>query len=167
MGQLRRICELLKGQISDVTPSPGARVPPTRALASRAGRVAHDGHRGLRAALGRRFSRHLGRSRGQGGGPAVDSKGRHRTAQRPARAFVVGLRPPLHGYLGRARGLWPRDEDAVAAVARERGVGLSLISPLFATPAPRLPPRPAGFIPGYAGLTVEQVRQGMRILAEA
>lgn len=62
--------------------------------------------------------------------------------------------------------LRPEDEGAVAAAARALGVGIYPVSTLFASPQVATQPRPAGFILGYASLAVEQIQQGMRILAE-
>jgi GntR family transcriptional regulator/MocR family aminotransferase len=84
----------------------------------------------------------------------------------PPDAQVAGAAAGLHLVLW-LPSLRQHDEAAVVAAARERGVGVYPVSPLYATPAPRHRPRPAGFILGYAGLTVEQIRQGVRLLAEA
>jgi GntR family transcriptional regulator/MocR family aminotransferase len=83
----------------------------------------------------------------------------------PPDARVVGAAAGLHLVLC-LPSLRQQDEPKVAAAARERGVGVYPLSPLFAKPPPRHEPWPASFILGYASLTVEQIRQGMRILAE-
>jgi GntR family transcriptional regulator/MocR family aminotransferase len=51
------------------------------------------------------------------------------------------------------------------AAARAQGVGVYPLSPLFAGAPARTRPRHAGLVLGYAGLTVEQIRQGIRMLA--
>jgi len=81
-----------------------------------------------------------------------------------ADADVVGAAAGLHVVLWLPSVL-PQDEPALVAAARERGVGVYPVSPLFAGPAPRARPRPAGLILGYASLTVDQIRQGVRALA--
>ena len=50
------------------------------------------------------------------------------------------------------------------AAVRARGVGVYPVSPLFAGSPAR--GRPAGLVLGYAGLTAEQIAQGMAVLAE-
>ena len=59
-----------------------------------------------------------------------------------------------------------QDEPKVAAAARERGVGVYPLSPLFAKPPTRHEHWPGSFILGYASLGVEQIRQGVKVLAE-
>ncbi|OYU99939.1 MAG: hypothetical protein CFE45_11090, partial [Burkholderiales bacterium PBB5] len=58
-------------------------------------------------------------------------------------------------------------EGAVVAAARDVGVGVYPVSPLYAGPPARSQPRPAGLIVGYASLDVAQIRQGVRALAAA
>ncbi|MGA0612778.1 PLP-dependent aminotransferase family protein [Caldimonas sp. KR1-144] len=90
----------------------------------------------------------------------------------PGEASVIGAAAGLHVVLW-LPSLRPRDEAALAAAARERGVGVYPVSPLFAAPTSRspssapssAPPRPAGLVLGYASLSVEQIREGVRILA--
>ena len=60
-----------------------------------------------------------------------------------------------------------QDEAAVVAAAREAGVGVYALSPLYAGPPARSKPRQAGLILGYASLDVEQIRKGVRALAAA
>jgi len=59
--------------------------------------------------------------------------------------------------------LRPRDEAALVAAARLRGVGVYPVSPLYAGKAAG--GRCGGLILGYASLTVEQIAQGVRLLA--
>jgi GntR family transcriptional regulator/MocR family aminotransferase len=59
--------------------------------------------------------------------------------------------------------LRPGDEAALTAAARGRGVGVHPVSPLYAAPAAA--DRPAGLVLGYASLTLEQIEQGIRVLA--
>lgn len=84
----------------------------------------------------------------------------------PADARVVGTTAGLHVVLWLPM-LRRQDETAVAAAAREAGVGVHPVSPLYAGPLARVGPRPAGLILGYASLDVEQVRKGVRALAAA
>ena len=82
----------------------------------------------------------------------------------PGDTHVSGKAAGLHVVVWLA-GLRPRDEPALVAAARDKGVGVYPVSPLFAKPPPRARPRPAGLVLGYASLTVEQIQQGMRTLA--
>jgi GntR family transcriptional regulator/MocR family aminotransferase len=84
----------------------------------------------------------------------------------PADAHVVGTAAGLHVVLW-LPSVRQQDEPALVAAARERGVGVYPVSPLFAGPPPRTRPRQAGLILGYASLTIEQIQQGMHILAAA
>jgi len=86
----------------------------------------------------------------------------------PADASVAGTAAGLHVVLW-LPSVRQQDESALVAAARERGVGVYPVSPLFAGPAPRARarPRPAGLILGYASLTIEQIQQGVRTLAAA
>lgn len=84
----------------------------------------------------------------------------------PADAHVVGTAAGLHVVLWLPT-VRQQDEPALVAAARERGVGVYPVSPLFAGPAPRARARQAGLILGYASLTVDQIRQGVRALAAA
>jgi len=52
------------------------------------------------------------------------------------------------------------------AIALERGLGVYPLSPLFAVPPSPVSARPAGLILGYAGLTTQDIQDGIRILAE-
>ncbi len=60
-----------------------------------------------------------------------------------------------------------QDEAALADAARRHGVGVHPVSGLYARPQAGRRPRPAGLIIGYASLTVDQIRQGLRALAQA
>jgi len=82
----------------------------------------------------------------------------------PGDTHVSGTAAGLHVAVWFA-GLRPQDEPALVAAARDRGVGVYPVSPLFAKPPPRAQPRPAGLILGYASLTAEQIQQGVRTLA--
>jgi GntR family transcriptional regulator / MocR family aminotransferase len=83
----------------------------------------------------------------------------------PGEARVAGAAAGLHVVLWLPF-LRRQDEPALVAAARKRGVGVYPVSPLFAAPPPRSRPRPAGLILGYAALTVDQIRLGMRLLAD-
>jgi GntR family transcriptional regulator/MocR family aminotransferase len=81
----------------------------------------------------------------------------------PKEAQVGGTAAGLHVVL------WlpsrsPKDEPELAAAARQVGVGIYPVSPLFLRASSQMQPRPAGFILGYASLTVEQIQQGIRAL---
>ncbi len=60
--------------------------------------------------------------------------------------------------------LRPTDELSLVTAARQVGVGAYPVSTLFASPESLTQPRPAGFIPGYASLTVAQIEQGLQAL---
>ena len=59
-----------------------------------------------------------------------------------------------------------KDETTLVAAARQAGVGIYPVSTLFAKDASAVQPRPAGFILGYASLTVAQIQQGLQIVGE-
>ena len=84
----------------------------------------------------------------------------------PADARAIGTAAGLHLVLW-LPALRQQDEPALVAAARARGVGVYPVSPLFASPSPRSRSRQAGLILGYASLTVDQIRQGVRALAAA
>jgi len=88
------------------------------------------------------------------------------TKHLPAGARVVGTAAGLHVVLWLPM-LGQQDEAAVVAAAREAGVGVYPLSPLYAGPSARSKPRPAGLILGYASLDVEQIRKGVRALGAA
>ncbi|MGY2167472.1 MocR-like pyridoxine biosynthesis transcription factor PdxR [Pseudomonas gingeri] len=77
---------------------------------------------------------------------------------------LVGMAAGLHGVL-LLPALRAADESALRATALERGVGVYPLSPLFAVPASAAQGRPAGLILGYAGLTTQDIHEGVRILA--
>ncbi len=82
----------------------------------------------------------------------------------PPGAQVSGSAAGLHVALW-LPDLQPRDEQALAAQARSRGIGVYPVSPLFADPQRHLYPRPAGWILGYASLSPDEIRQGILALA--
>jgi GntR family transcriptional regulator/MocR family aminotransferase len=79
-------------------------------------------------------------------------------------AHVVGTAAGLHVVLWLPR-LRPQDEPALVAAARQRGVGVYPVSPLFAGTARHARPHQAGLILGYASLTLEQIQRGVHALA--
>lgn len=81
----------------------------------------------------------------------------------PKDAQVGGTAAGLHVMLWLPF-LRPEDEPIVVAAARQAGVGIYPVSPLFARPESGMQARPAGFILGYASLTVEQIQQGIKML---
>lgn len=58
-----------------------------------------------------------------------------------------------------------QQEAALVATARREGVGVYPVGPLFAPSAFDEQPRSAGLILGYASLSIEQIQQGISILA--
>jgi len=82
----------------------------------------------------------------------------------PTDARVVGTAAGLHVVLWLPF-LRQQDEPALVAAARDRGVGVYPVSPLFASPQPRTRPGHAGLILGYASLTVDQIQEGVRNVA--
>ena len=84
----------------------------------------------------------------------------------PGNARVDGTAAGLHVVLW-LPSLKAHDEPALAAAARGNGVGIYPVSPLFAPTASRGRVRPAGFILGYASLTIAQIQEGMRLLGKA
>lgn len=77
---------------------------------------------------------------------------------------LVGMAAGLHGVLLLAQ-FRPADEPRLPALALARGVGVYPLSPLFAGPESTASERTAGLILGYAGLTTQQIQEGVRILA--
>ena len=109
------------------------------------------------------YERHVRRTRRENErrrAALLDAIARHLTGG----AQVAGTAAGLHVVLW-LPSLRVRDEPALVAAARARGVGVYPVSPLFAPPQRRGQPRPAGLILGYASLTAAQIEQGMRILA--
>ncbi|MGN6579687.1 MAG: PLP-dependent aminotransferase family protein [Bordetella sp.] len=84
----------------------------------------------------------------------------------PKDARVDGTAAGLHIVLWLPT-LASHDESALAAAARDSGVGIYPVSPLFARTASRGRAGPAGFILGYASLTIEQIQEGVRLFAKA
>ncbi|MDD0841099.1 PLP-dependent aminotransferase family protein [Curvibacter sp. HBC61] len=83
----------------------------------------------------------------------------------PQSAEVTGAAAGLHLVLWLP--LWrAADEPGLAAAARAVGVGLYPVSPLYASglEGAGATHRPAGFILGYASLTVAQIEEGVRRL---
>ena len=58
-----------------------------------------------------------------------------------------------------------QQEAALVATARREGAGVYPVGPLFTPPTFDEPPRSAGLILGYASLSIEQIQQGISILA--
>lgn len=81
----------------------------------------------------------------------------------PGEAVVTGSAAGLHVVIW-IPSLRPQHEAPLALLARERGVGVYPISPLFAQGGRRSAPRPAGLVVGYASLDPDEIREGMRIL---
>jgi GntR family transcriptional regulator / MocR family aminotransferase len=81
----------------------------------------------------------------------------------PDAAQVGGTAAGLHVVLWLPF-LRPEDEPTLASAAREVEVGIYPLATLFMRPLSSDRPRPAGFILGYASLTVEQIQQGIEIL---
>jgi GntR family transcriptional regulator/MocR family aminotransferase len=82
----------------------------------------------------------------------------------PTDARVVGTAAGLHVVLWLPF-LRQQDEPALVAAARDRGVGVYPVSPLFASPQPRTRHGHAGLILGYASLTVDRIQEGVRNVA--
>lgn len=83
----------------------------------------------------------------------------------PGHGHLVGMAAGLHGVL-LLPALRPQDEHKLQAASLARGVGVYPLSPLFACPASAANERPAGLILGYAGLTTQEIQEGIHILAE-
>lgn len=82
----------------------------------------------------------------------------------PSDARVDGTAAGLHVVLW-LPGLKAADEEAFAEAARHKGVGVYPLSPLFAS-RKGAKARAAGFILGYAGLTVGEIDEGVRVLGK-
>jgi GntR family transcriptional regulator/MocR family aminotransferase len=83
----------------------------------------------------------------------------------PKEAQVAGTAAGLHVVLWLPF-LRPQDEPTLVAAARQAGVGIYPVSTLYVRPETEAQPRSAGFILGYASLTVEKIHQGIQILGE-
>ena len=88
------------------------------------------------------------------------------TRHRPQDTRVEGAAAGLHVERW-LPSLHARDEPRLVDGARRRGVGVHPGSGLYATPALRRRPRPAGLVVGYASLGVEEIVVGIRALAQA
>lgn len=82
----------------------------------------------------------------------------------PGEVQVSGTAAGLHVVLWLPF-MTAQDEPALIAAARADGVGVYPVTPLFAHPPGPSRPRPAGLILGYASLAIEQIEQGICILA--
>jgi GntR family transcriptional regulator / MocR family aminotransferase len=83
----------------------------------------------------------------------------------PTEAQIGGTAAGLHVVL------WlpsrsPQDEQSLVTAAREVGVGIYPLSPLFFATVCHPQERPAGFILGYGSLSVEQIQQGIKTLGQ-
>jgi GntR family transcriptional regulator/MocR family aminotransferase len=82
----------------------------------------------------------------------------------PGNVHVSGTAAGLHVVLW-LPSMTSQQEPALVDAARKMDVGVYPVTPLFANPRAPTQPRPAGLILGYASLTIEQIQQGIRILA--
>ena len=108
------------------------------------------------------YERHVRRMRRENErrrGALMDAVARHL----PKDAQVGGTAAGLHVVLWLPF-LRPKDEPELVAAARKVGVGIYPVSTLFLGPESPSQPRPAGFILGYASLTVENIQQGIQTL---
>lgn len=81
----------------------------------------------------------------------------------PSDARIDGAAAGLHVVLWLPR-FGAADEPALCAAARAGGVGLHALSGLYATAGARAATPAAGFVLGYASLTVAQIRSGIATL---
>lgn len=81
----------------------------------------------------------------------------------PKNAQVGGTAAGLHVVLW-LPSLKPADEPSLVSAARHIGVGIYPVSTLYDSPESGTPSRPAGFILGYASLTLAQIQQGLQAL---
>lgn len=82
----------------------------------------------------------------------------------PPDVQVVGTAAGLHVVLW-LPSLRCQDEAALVAAARDKGLGVYPVSPLYAARASPKAPRPAGLIIGYASLDLNAIGEGVRVLA--
>jgi GntR family transcriptional regulator/MocR family aminotransferase len=87
------------------------------------------------------------------------------TRHLPKEAHIAGTAAGLHAVL------WlpsrnASEEAGVISAARQAGVGIYPLSPLFLDAKPNPLRRPAGFILGYSSLSVEQIEQGIQTLGK-
>ncbi|MDX8531174.1 PLP-dependent aminotransferase family protein [Mesorhizobium sp. VK25A] len=78
------------------------------------------------------------------------------------RVAIAGADTGLH-VVAWMNGIDAGREPAIIAAARDAGIGLYPVSPLYDPSGPR--PETAGFILGYAGLEAEALRRGVAVLA--
>lgn len=83
----------------------------------------------------------------------------------PSEAVVTGSAAGLHVVIW-IPSLRPDQEAELVLHAKERGVGVYPIGPLFAQGESRSP-RPAGFLLGYASLTEAEIGEGMQAFGSA
>lgn len=88
------------------------------------------------------------------------------TKHLPEDVLVSGAAAGLHIVLWLPF-LSSQGEAALVASARKKNVGIYPVTSLFVDPENRAHGRPAGFILGYASLTIEQIQQGIVTLASA
>jgi GntR family transcriptional regulator/MocR family aminotransferase len=81
------------------------------------------------------------------------------------RACVQGTDSGLHIVLW-VSGIHPSAEPRVVAQARERGVGIWPVSPLYSEGTRLRRERRAGFVLGYASLQKAEIEKGIRLLAD-
>jgi GntR family transcriptional regulator/MocR family aminotransferase len=81
----------------------------------------------------------------------------------PAEVHVSGTAAGLHVVLW-VPFMRSHDDPVLIAAARDKGVGVYPVTPLYAHPPTSTPSRPVGLILGYASLTAEQIQQGILIL---
>lgn len=79
-----------------------------------------------------------------------------------SRIAVAGADTGLH-VVAWMNGIDAEREPTIIAAARDAGIGLYPVSPLYDPGGPR--PETAGFILGYAGLEAEALRRGVAVLA--
>ncbi|MDG4876412.1 PLP-dependent aminotransferase family protein [Mesorhizobium sp. WSM4935] len=79
-----------------------------------------------------------------------------------SRVTIAGAETGLH-VIAWMNGIDAEREPAIIAAARDAGIGLYPVSPLYDPSGPR--PETAGFILGYAGLEAEALRRGVAVLA--
>jgi GntR family transcriptional regulator / MocR family aminotransferase len=84
----------------------------------------------------------------------------------PEDVYVSGTAAGLHVVLWLPF-MTAKQEPALIHAARTKGVGVYPITPLYANQGEATQRRSAGLILGYASLTVEQIDQGIRLLAAA
>jgi GntR family transcriptional regulator / MocR family aminotransferase len=86
-------------------------------------------------------------------------------ARLPADAVVTGTAAGLHVVVWLSS-IRQQDEAALVRAARDAGVGVYPLAPLYAASESRHTEQAAGLILGYASVTVEQIERGVRRLAD-